>query len=216
MAGPYGLGVFWGRPSGILWAAGANSANAICSGQRAADKIDALAMTEPDAGSDVRGMKAAARRDGGDCVLNGIKHFISHADIADFVDCLRDDRERARPKEKITAFLVDRGTPGFSIQPGYRSVSHRGYQNCVLAFEDCRLPDAQVLGEVDRGFAVANDLVACNSALRGGNLRRSRPPGVRSGVAITPRAQQFGQMIGKFQGVTFKLADMVTEIDAAD
>ncbi len=117
-------------------------------------------MTEPEAGSDVRGMKTFARRDGGDFVLNGTKHFISHADIADFVVVFAatGEEESARGrKKKITAFLVDRGTPGFEIRPGYNSVSHRGYQNCILTFDDCRLPATQVLGEVDRGFDLANE-----------------------------------------------------------
>src|SRR3546814_11212917 len=84
-------------------------------------------MSEPDAGSDVRGMKCAARPDGGDWVLNGSKHFISHADIADFVIVFVASGEEATaagPKKKITCFLVDRGAPGFEIRRGYNSVSH--------------------------------------------------------------------------------------------
>jgi acyl-CoA dehydrogenase len=72
-----------------------------------------------------------------------------------FVATGEEDTPRG-PKKRITTFLVDRGTPGFTIRDGYRSVSHRGYKNMVLEFDDCRLPDAQVLGEVDGGFAVMN------------------------------------------------------------
>src|SRR5690606_14000951 len=118
-------------------------------------RMDALAMTEPDAGSDIRGMKANARRDGGDWVLNGTKHFISGAEHADFVIVFMatgEEQSSAGTKKKITTFLVDRDTPGFTIREGYRSVSHRGYKNMILEFDDCRVPDAQVLGEVDGGF----------------------------------------------------------------
>src|SRR3546814_12728431 len=86
-------------------------------------------MSEPDAGSYWRGMKCAARPDGGDWVLNGSKHFISHADIADFVIVFVASGEEATaagPKKKITCFLVDRGAPGFEIRRGYNSVSHHG------------------------------------------------------------------------------------------
>ena len=123
------------------------------------EKSDCLAMTEPGAGSDLRGMKATARQDGDDWVLNGTKHFISHADIADFAIVFMASGEEDSPRgkrKKITAFFVDKGTPGFTVRDGYRNVSHRGYTNSVLEFDDCRLPAAQVLGEVHKGFDVAN------------------------------------------------------------
>ncbi len=205
------LGVWWGRPSNILCAANAEQKQRYLLPAVRGEKMDALAMTEPDAGSDVRGMKCTARRDGGDWVLNGTKHFISHADIADFLIVFA-----TTGPGRITAFLVDRGTPGFAIRPGYRSVSHRGYQNCVLVFEDCRLPDAQILGEEGGGFAIANTWLHATrlsvAALCVGRARRAFD------LALNYAAQrkQFGQVIGKFQGVSFQLADMVTEIDAAD
>ena len=123
------------------------------------EKWDCLAMTEPGAGSDLRGMKASARRDGDDWILNGTKHFISHADIADFsiVFMATGEEDTPRGKKKlITAFFVDKGTPGLTIRDGYRNVSHRGYTNAVLEFDDCRLPQSAVLGEVHKGFEVAN------------------------------------------------------------
>src|SRR5690606_19128346 len=154
------LSVWWGRPSNILCACNAEQRERYLLPAVKGEKLDALAMTEPDAGSDLRGMKAFARRDGDDFVLNGTKHFISHADVADFVIVFvatGEDQTPRGPRKRITAFLVDRGTPGFEIRPGYHSVSHRGYHNCILTFDDCRLPASQVLGEVDRGFEVAND-----------------------------------------------------------
>jgi acyl-CoA dehydrogenase len=164
-------------------------------------------------------MKTTARADGDDFVLNGTKHFISHADVADFVIVFAatgEEATKAGPKRKITAFLVDRGTPGFEIRPGYHSVSHRGYHNCNLTFDDVRLPKAQVLGEVHRGFEVANEWLRGTrltvAAMCVGRARRALD--IAAGFAATRR--QFGQPIGKFQGTSFKLADMVTEIDAAD
>ena len=176
-------------------------------------------MTEPDAGSDVRGMKCAARRDGGDWVVNGTKHFISGADHADFVIVFvatGEDMTDKGPKKRITCFLVDRGTPGFTIRDGYRSVSHRGYRNMILEFDDCRLPDAQVLGEVDGGFAVMNAwLYATRITVATMSVGRARRV-FDHALAWAAERRQFGQRIAKFQGVSFQIADMITEIDAAD
>jgi alkylation response protein AidB-like acyl-CoA dehydrogenase len=181
--------------------------------------MDALAMTEPEAGSDVRGMSCAAVRDGGDWVVNGTKHFISGADHADFfivfVATGVDDTPKG-PKKRITCFLVDRGHPGFTIRDGYQSVSHRGYKNCILEFDDCRLPDAQVLGEVDGGFEVMNTwLYATRLTVAANSVGRARRC-FDHAVAYAAERKQFGQPIAKFQGVSFQVADMITEIDAAD
>jgi acyl-CoA dehydrogenase len=164
-------------------------------------------------------MKCTARRDGADVVLNGTKHFISHADKADFVIVFAatgEDQTPAGPKKRITGFLVDRGTPGFEVRPGYASLSHRGYHNSTLVFDDCRLPASQVLGEVDRGFEAMNEWLSGTrltvAAMCVGRARRAFD--LALGYAAT--RTQFGQKIGKFQGVSFKLADMVTEIDAAE
>ncbi|MCC5975898.1 MAG: acyl-CoA dehydrogenase, partial [Rubellimicrobium sp.] len=183
------------------------------------ERMDALAMTEPDAGSDIRGMKTTARRQGGDWVLNGTKHFISGADHADFVIVFAatgEEQAGGQTKKKITTFLVDRGTPGFTIRDGYRSVSHRGYKNMILEFDDCRLPDAQVLGPVDGGFAVMNDwLYATRITVATMAVGRARRV-FDLMVAQAASRRQFGQPIGRFQGVGFQLADSLTEIDAAD
>ena len=213
------LSVFWGRPSGILMGCNEEQRERYLYPVARGERFDALAMTEPGAGSDVRGMQCTARPDGGDWIVNGTKHFISHADLADFVIVFiaTGEEETARgPKKRITCFLVDRGTPGFEIRPGYESVSHRGYHNCILTFDDCRLPSAQVLGEVHRGFELANEWLYATritvAAMCVGRARRVFD------LALSHAAErrQFGQPIGRFQGVSFKLADMITEIDAAD
>ncbi len=213
------LGVWWGRPSNILCAGTEEQIERYLKPCVRGERMDALAMTEPDAGSDIRGMKSFARRDGGDWVINGTKHFISHADIADFVIVFVATGEEETPqgtKSTITAFLVDRGTPGFEIEKGYESVSHRGYHNCVLRFDDCRLPAAQVLGEVDGGFAVMNEwLASTRLAVAAQNIGRARRA-FDLACDWAAERKQFGRPIGRNQGVSFQLADMITEIDAAD
>jgi acyl-CoA dehydrogenase len=218
--GSMALTHFFGRPQNILMACQGEQVDRYLLPAVRGERMDALAMTEPGAGSDIRGMKCTARRDGGDWVANGTKHFISGAEHADFVIVFMATGEEAvasgPPKKKITAFLVDRGTPGFTIRDGYRSVSHRGYKNMILEFDNCRLPDTHVLGEVDGGFEVMNTWLYATrltvAAFAVGRARRVFD------YALTYAAQreQFGQKIGKFQGVGFQLADMVTEIDAAD
>lgn len=183
------------------------------------EKWDCLAMTEPGAGSDLRGMKASARPDGGDWLLNGTKHFISHADLADFaiVFMATGEEETQRGRKKlITAFFVDKGTPGFTVRDGYRNVSHRGYTNSVLEFDDCRLPASQVLGEVHKGFEVANSWLGATRLQVAATCIGRAERALGHAIDWAASREQFGQQIGKFQGVSFKLADMATELKAAD
>jgi acyl-CoA dehydrogenase len=213
------LNHFFGRPQNILMACeGEQRARYLLPAVRG-ERMDALAMTEPEAGSDVRGMKCTAVRSGGDWVVNGTKHFISGADHADFVIVFistGEDYTPRGPKKRLTAFLVDRGTPGFVIRDGYRSVSHRGYKNCILDFDDCRLADAQVLGEVDGGFEVMNEwLYATRITVATMSVGRARRF-FEYALHHAAERRQFGQQIGKFQGVSFQIADMITEIDAAE
>ena len=183
------------------------------------EKWDCLAMTEPGAGSDLRGMKASARQDGDDWVLNGTKHFISHADIADFAIVFMASGEEDTPRGKkklITAFFVDKGTPGFTVRDGYRNVSHRGYTNAVLEFDDCRLPKSQVLGEVHKGFEVANQWLGATRLQVASTCLGRAERALALAISYAAERKQFGQAIGKFQGVSFKLADMAMELKAAE
>lgn len=217
--GSMALNHFFGRPQNILMACEGEQRERYLLPAVRGEKMDALAMTEPDAGSDVRGMKCSAVRDGSDWVVNGSKHFISGAEHADFfivfVATGVDETNRG-PKKRITTFLVDRGTPGFEIREGYKSVSHRGYKNYILDFDDCRLPQTQVLGEVDGGFEVMNQWLYATrltvAAMSVGRARRC----FDYALNYAAERKQFGQPIGKFQGVSFQIADMITEIDAAD
>ena len=217
--GSMALTHFFGRPQNILMACRGEQIDRYLKPAVRGERMDALAMTEPDAGSDIRGMKTSARREGGDWLLNGTKHFISGAEHADFVIVFvatGEETAGGMVKKKITSFLVDRGTPGFTIRDGYKSVSHRGYKNMILDFDNCRLPDAQVLGEVDGGFAVMNDWLYATritvATMAVGRARRVFD--IMLGYAASRK--QFGQPIGRFQGVGFQLADSITEIDAAD
>src|SRR5215212_9188791 len=148
------------RPSNILMACKGEQRERYLLPSVRGEKSDCLAMTEPGTGSDLRGMKTFAKQDGDYFIINGTKHFISHADEASFVILFAATGEEDTPRGKkklITAFLIDMGTPGYSVRPGYRNVSHRGYNNCILEFNDCRLHKRQILGEVHKGFEVAND-----------------------------------------------------------
>ncbi|TDK51468.1 acyl-CoA dehydrogenase family protein [Antarcticimicrobium luteum] len=217
--GSMALTHFFGRPQNILMACKDEQRDRYLLPAVRGERMDALAMTEPDAGSDVRGMKCQAVRDGGDWVINGSKHFISGAEHADFFIVFVAtgvDETPKGPKKRITSFLVDRGTPGFEVREGYRSVSHRGYKNCILYFDNCRLPDAQVLGAVDGGFDVMNEwLYATRLTVAAFSVGRARRC-FDYALAYSAERKQFGQAIGKFQGVSFQVADMITEIDAAD
>ena len=164
-------------------------------------------------------MSARAEHSGNDYVINGTKHFISHAGNADYVVLFAatGEEQTARgPKKKITAFLIDMGTKGFTVRDGYRSVSHRGYHNNILEFDDCRVPASKVLGDEHLGFDVANQWLSATrlqiAAVCVG--RGQRALDLCTEWAASRR--QFGQSIGKFQGTSFKLADMAMELKAAE
>ena len=218
-AASYALNYIVARPSNILLACRGEQIDRYLIPTIKGERYDCLAMSEPDAGSDVRGMKCNAIRDGDDYIINGTKHFISHADMADYVILFvaTGEEETARGiKKKITSFLVDMGTPGFEMVPGYNAVSNRGYHNFILNFDDCRVPAANLLGEEHKGFDLANEWLAATrlqvAAICLGRARRAIGMATRWAATRT----QFGQTIGKFQGVSFKLADMQTRYEAAE
>ena len=215
----FGLQYIVARPSNILMACKDEQIDKYLVPTIRGEKVDCLAMTEPNAGSDVRSMKCHAERDGEYFVINGSKHFISHADMADYVILFVASgvEETSRgTKKKITSFLVDMGTPGFSVETGYNSVSHRGYHNFILNFDNCRVHESQVLGEVDHGFDVANEWLGATrlsvAAMCLGRAERA----LQIATEWAATREQFGQTIGKFQGVSFKLADMSMELQAAE
>jgi butyryl-CoA dehydrogenase len=207
------------RPSNILLAGTPDQRERYLMPCVRGETWDCLAMTEPGAGSDLRGMKASARPDGGDWVLNGTKHFISHADAAGFAVAFmatgEEDTPRG-PKKRITAFFVDKGTPGFTVREGYRNVSHRGYTNAVLEFDECRVPAENVLGEPHRGFEVANTWLGATRLQVAATCLGRAERALDLATRYAADRRQFGQQIGKFQGIGFKLADMALELKAAN
>jgi acyl-CoA dehydrogenase len=207
------------RPSNILLACEGEQRERYLLPAIRGEKSDCLAMSEPDVGSDLRSMKTRARADGDDFIINGTKHFISHADEAGFVVLFASTGEENTPRGPralITAFLIDRDTPGFSIEDGYRSVSHRGYHNCILRFDDCRVHKSQILGEVHRGFEIANQWLGATRLQVAATCLGRAERALELATKWAAERRQFGQAIGKFQGVAFKLADMATELKAAE
>lgn len=207
------------RPSNILKACQGEQVERFLVPCVRGEKIDCLALTEPNAGSDLRSMQTRAVRDGSDWVINGSKQFISNADVAGFVILFAvtgEERTASGSRKRISCFLVDKGTPGFEVRPGYNSVSHRGYHHGELSFSDCRVPAGALLGEEGRGFELANEwlgpgrltVAACSVG------RCYRVIDLAAEWAATRK--QFGRTIGRFQGVSFKLADMQTGTEAAN
>jgi acyl-CoA dehydrogenase len=164
-------------------------------------------------------MTTRARRDGSDWVIDGLKHFISHADAADFVVLFAVTGTEAGPhgeRPAISAFLVDHDNPGLTIRQGAPTVSHRGYHHCELSFAGCRVPGSALLGTEGHGFDLLSDWLGASRLTVAATSvgRAQRVLDLATGWAAT--RQQFGQPIGRFQGIGFSLADMATEIEAAE
>jgi alkylation response protein AidB-like acyl-CoA dehydrogenase len=207
------------RPSNILLACRGEQRERYLLPTVRGQRCECLAISEPAAGSDMRAMKTSAQRRGGDFIINGTKHFISHADQADFVIlfAITGEQDGARGKRPLgTAFLVDMGTPGFEVLPGYQSVSHRGYHNSILHFSDCRVPASAVLGELDCGFEVANTWLAATRLQVAATCLGRAERALEYARQWAVERVQFGRQIGRFQAVAFKLADMATELRAAE
>lgn len=215
----YALQALVARPSNILQACTGDQVECYLLPTVQGQRHDCLAMTEPGAGSDVRSMTTHAVRDGDDWVINGTKHFISHADMADFVVLFAatGTEETARgPRNLISTFLVDMGTPGFTLRRGSSCVSHRGYHQCELVFDNARVSGGQLLGEADRGLELMDQwLGASRLTVAAASVGRSRRV-LDATLDWAATRQQFGQPIGRFQGVGFQLADMSVAVEAAD
>jgi acyl-CoA dehydrogenase len=215
----YALQMLVARPSNVLQACRGEQRERYLLPTVRGERHDCLAMTEPGAGSDVRSMTTRAVLDGSEYVVTGTKHFISHADTADFVILFVStgvEQTSRGPKSRITALLVDLDLPGVTVRRGSSAVSHRGYHQCELTFEGCRVPEANLLGEEGRGFELMNEwlgasrlTVAATSVGRGQRVLELAADWAASRV-------QFGQPIGRFQGVGFPLADMAVELEAAE
>ncbi len=210
----YALHSAVGRPSNILLAGTEAQKERYLYPSVRGERRDCMAMTEPGAGSDLRGMRTKATREGDGWRVKGTKHFISHADESDFVIMYARTDEVADGKS-ISTFLVDVDTPGVAVHDGYRNVSHRGYTNSIIDF-DCWVPGDALLGEVGTGFDLAGTWLGSTrlqvAATCLGRAERALDLAVRHAA----EREQFGQKIGRFQGISFKLADMAVELKAAE
>ena len=215
----WGLVGWVGRPSEILNACEGDQRETYLLPTVRGERKEAFGLTEPNAGSDAMSIQTRATADGSDYLINGSKHFISCVTKPDFVILFTVtgiDKTPKGERKRITCFLVDVGTPGFDIRRGPKPVSHRAYHNYQLSFDGCRVPARNILGEEGKGFELAGQWLSNTRILTAATCcgKAERALQIASEWAATRK--QFGQNIGKFQGVSFKLADMATELRAAD
>ena len=180
-----------------------------------AEWIGAWGLTEPNTGSDAGNMKTTAVKEGDEWVINGTKNWITHGISGDIAVVMCRTGE-PRSKDNSTAFVVERGTPGFSGGKKENKLGMRASETAEMIFDNCRIPDANRLGEVGQGFKQAMKV------LDGGRISiASLSLGIAKGayeaaLKYAQERQQFDKPIASFQGISFKLADMATEIEAAD
>lgn len=180
------------------------------------DILCAFALTEPGAGSDAQALSTRAVRDGDDWIVNGVKHFITRADIAHvtMVMAVTDPEKRARGG--ITAFLVDRDTPGMRIGQVQHTMVGDLVHPCEVLFEDCRLPSTSVVGEVGFGFATAMEVLdygrLCVASVAVGKARRLQ----KDTIAHAKDRVTFGKPLAERQLIQAMIADNAIEIFAAE
>ncbi len=179
------------------------------------EKMGAFGLTEPSAGSDAGGTKTTAQRDGNSYILNGTKIFITNAgDAETYVVLARTDKD-AQKHRGISAFIVEKGTEGFSFGKKEKKLGIRSSPTMELVFENCTIPQENLLGKEGEGFKVAM------KTLDGGRIGiASQALGIAQGaldatIAYCREREQFNKPIAAFQGVQFQLADMATQIEAA-
>jgi len=179
------------------------------------EKMGAFGLTEPSAGSDAGGTKTTAVREGNSWILNGTKIFITNGGEAEtYVVFARTDKE-AKKHYGISAFIVEKNTPGFSFGKKEQKLGIRSSPTLELVFDNCRIPAGNLLGEEGQGFKIAM------KTLDGGRIGiASQALGIAQGaldaaVTYAKERKQFDSPIGKFQGVQFQLADMATQTEAA-
>ena len=215
----WALQKFIGRPSAILMACRDGQVEKYLLPTIRGEKMEVFALTEPGAGSDAMSIATRAEADGDDYVLNGNKHFISGIGLPDFAIVFTvtgTDETKRGPRKRVTAFLVDRDTPGFEMRRGPRCVSYRAYDNYELYFDNVRLNKRQILGEEGKGFDLANQWLTGGRVMIAANCCGKAERAMELATDWAATRKQFGQTIGKFQGTSFKLADMATELRAAD
>ena len=190
-----------------------------CYGEPEDLKIGAFCASEPDAGSDVMGMKSNARRDGDDWILNGSKHFVSGPCMPDFAIVFAatgEDETPRGPRKRITAFLVDVGVAGFECRQGTRCVSYRGYNTYELHFDNVRLSSDKVLGDEGHGLELAGKWLGMGRIWVGATCCGKAERILSMATDWAANRKQFGKPIGAFQATGFRLADGSINLRAAD
>ncbi len=180
-----------------------------------AEHIGAWGLTEANTGSDAGNMKTTAVKDGNDWVINGTKNWITHGKSGDVAVVICRTGE-PRAKDNATAFIVERGTPGFSGGKKENKLGMRASETAEMIFDNCRIPDANRMGEIGHGFKQSMKVLdggRISIAALGLGIARGA---YEASIQYSKERHQFDQPIANFQGISFKLADMATEIEAAD
>lgn len=177
--------------------------------------IGAWGLTEANTGSDAMRMKCVAKKEGNEWVLNGAKNWITHGISGDVAVVLARTGELLDSRG-ITAFIVERGTPGFQGGKKENKLGMRASETAEMIFEDCRVPEENVLGEVGDGFIQAMKILDGGRISIGALSLGIAKGALSASIKYSKEREQFGQPISNFQAIAFKLADMATEIEAAE
>jgi alkylation response protein AidB-like acyl-CoA dehydrogenase len=180
-----------------------------------AEHIGAWGLTEHNTGSDAGGMNTTAVRDGDHWIINGAKNFITHAISGDIAVVIVRTGEKGDSKG-MTAFVFEKGTPGFTSGRKENKLGMRASETAELIFDNCRIPDANRLGEVGQGFIQAMKILDGGRISIGALSLGIAKGAYEASVKYSKERHQFGQAISEFQGISFKLADMATEIEASE
>jgi len=181
----------------------------LCSGKH----VGALALTEPNSGSDALSIQTSAVRKGDHYILNGTKMFITNGSVADtiIVYAKTDKEKKARG---VTAFILEKGFPGFSVSKKLKKVGHRGSETAELVLEDCRIPAENILGKENNGVHVMMSGLDVERAFLAGEALGIAEACLEKSIQYAKDRIQFGKPIGTFQLIQAKLADMYTKIEA--
>jgi alkylation response protein AidB-like acyl-CoA dehydrogenase len=177
--------------------------------------LAAWALTEPGSGSDSAGLRTTARREGGDWTINGTKMFITQGSVGGFCVVLARTNPEAQKQKGITAFVVEHGTKGFSTSKHLEKLGCRSSDTCELTFEDVRVPDAQRIGEVDRGFMDTMQILDRGRISIAAMALGLGYGALEMAVSYAKDRKQFDKPIADFQAVQWMLADTKVELDAA-
>ncbi|MGB0137294.1 MAG: acyl-CoA dehydrogenase [Flavobacteriales bacterium] len=180
-----------------------------------AEWIGAWGLTETGTGSDAGGMMTTAVRDGDHYVLNGSKNFITHAISGDVAVVIARTGEKG-DSHGMTAFVIEKGTPGFSGGKKEDKLGMRASETACLFFDNCRIPKENVLGEVGEGFIQSMKILDGGRISIGALALGIAKGALNCSIKYSKEREQFGKPISQFQGISFKLAQMATEIEAAE